>query len=127
MTQQFEEVLEEQLEDPEFREHWQRTALARAVAMSSIRYRGEHGLSQKQLAELAGWKQPQVARLELGEHNPTIDTLVHLSRILGVEYLVDIRPAANHRRSWVTPEAEDAGVVERFTTQEGGHVLVAAG
>ncbi|MGI8553240.1 MAG: helix-turn-helix domain-containing protein [Dehalococcoidia bacterium] len=127
MAKRFEEVLEEQLQDPEVRGHWQRTALARAVAISSIRYRADHGLSQKQLAGLVGWKQPQVARLELGEHNPTIDTLVHLSQILGVEYLVDIRPAANDRGLWVTREAEEAGVVERFTTEEGGHVLVAAG
>ena len=74
------ELTAEQLgTDPEFRAHWERTALARAVAVAIVRYRAEHGLSQRGLADRLGMKQPQVARLELGEVNPTIDTLMRLA------------------------------------------------
>ncbi|MGH2460247.1 MAG: helix-turn-helix transcriptional regulator [Chloroflexota bacterium] len=46
-------------------------ALARAVAIRLIGYRADRGLIQAQLAKVLGVKQPQVARLELGVHNPT--------------------------------------------------------
>lgn len=59
-AKRFETVLDEQLRDPALREQWERTAVARAVAIAIIRYRVEHGLSQKQLAERLGWKQSAV-------------------------------------------------------------------
>ena len=46
-----EEVLAEHLDaDPEYRREWERTALARAVAVKLIAYRAEHDLSQTALA-----------------------------------------------------------------------------
>jgi ribosome-binding protein aMBF1 (putative translation factor) len=86
------EVLEEMLQDPEFRAEWERTALARAVAEAVIRYRAEHGLSQTGLARLLGWRQPVVARLEAAEHNPTLDTLLVLARTLGLRVQVEVGP-----------------------------------
>lgn len=87
------EILANELRDPEFREEWERTALARAVALKVIHYRAEHGLSQRALGERLEMPQPQVSRLEAGDHNPSIDTLVRLSRALGLELTIDIRPA----------------------------------
>jgi ribosome-binding protein aMBF1 (putative translation factor) len=86
------EVLGEMLKDPQFREQWERTALARAVAEAVIRYRTEHGLTQTALARLLGWSQPVVARLEAAEHNPSMDTLVELARRLGLRVHVDVGP-----------------------------------
>lgn len=89
------EVIAEDLaNDPAFRAEWERTALARAVAIAIVRYRGEHDLSQRRLAELVGMSQPQIARLELGEYNPRMETLVRLSSRLGLEFKIDIRPEA---------------------------------
>jgi transcriptional regulator with XRE-family HTH domain len=79
--------------DPEFRAEWERTALARAVAVAIVRYRGEHDLSQRDLAQRLGMKQPQVARLELGEVNPSMETLIRISSKLGIEFTIDVRPA----------------------------------
>jgi hypothetical protein len=46
------ELIAEQLRtDPEFRAEWERTALARAVAVAIVRYRGEHDLSQRELGQ----------------------------------------------------------------------------
>lgn len=78
--------------DPEFRTAWERTALARAVAIAIVRYRGEHDLSQRAFAERVGMSQPQVARLELGEYNPRMETLMRLSSRLELEFRIDIRP-----------------------------------
>lgn len=88
----FTEILAEDLKDPEIRAEWERTALARAVAIEVIRYRSEHDLTQTGLARLLGMKQPQVCRLEIGEVNPSIDTLVRLAQVLGTEFLIDIAP-----------------------------------
>lgn len=88
-----EEVLAEHLDaDPEYRREWERTALARAVAVKAISYRAEHGLSQTALAKRLRMTQPAVARLESGEHNPTFPTLLRLSDALGIELAIDIAP-----------------------------------
>lgn len=120
----FAHVLAEQLRDPAFRERWERTALARAVAIAVVAYRAAHELSQRQLAEKLGMKQPAIARLEAGEHNPSVETLIHLSRTLGMEFLLDISPAGQ-REQWVTPAAENAEATQKIVS--GDHrVLVAA-
>ncbi len=88
-----EEVLAERLDaDSEYRREWERTALARAIAVKVISYRAEHGLSQTALAGRLQMTQPAIARLESGEHNPTFPTLLRLSRALGVELAIDIAP-----------------------------------
>jgi transcriptional regulator with XRE-family HTH domain len=38
-------------------------------------------------------KQPQVARLELGEVNSSMETLMRVSAELGIEFTIDVRPA----------------------------------
>lgn len=84
------EVLDSLLEDPEFRREWERTALARAVAIEVIRYRAEHGISQTELGRRLGMHQPAIARLEEGEHNPSIDMLRRLSEKLGIDLNINI-------------------------------------
>jgi len=87
------EVLAEDLaSDPESRAAWERTTLARTVSLVVLRYRTEHGLSQTGLAKRLGMSQQRVARLELGEDDPTIDTLMQLSSGIGVEFKIHIRP-----------------------------------
>lgn len=87
-----EEVLADHLQDPEFRAEWERTALARWLAVEVVHYRAEHGLSQRQLAERLGVHQSDVARMETGEHTPTLDRLVRVAKGLDIELMIDIRP-----------------------------------
>ena len=86
-------VLAESLNDPAVREEWDRTALARSVALRLVQYRAEHGLSQSALARRLEMKQPAIARLESGDHNPTIETLWRLARGLGIEFHIDVTAA----------------------------------
>jgi transcriptional regulator with XRE-family HTH domain len=119
------DVLAAELADPQFRAEWDRTAPARAVALRLIAYRVEHGLSQTKLGRHLGLPQPAIARLESGEHTPTLETLVRLAEALEIEFLVDIKPSGR-RTSWVSRRAEQATVVERVTTSGGSELLVAA-
>lgn len=117
------ELIAERLRtDPEFRAEWERTTLARAVAVAIVRYRAAHDLSQRELAERLGMKQPQVARLELGEVNPNMETLIRVSGQLGIEFTIDVRPAGPARN--VTKRAQAESVVGTFTTAE-AELLVA--
>ncbi|MBV8989679.1 MAG: helix-turn-helix transcriptional regulator, partial [Solirubrobacterales bacterium] len=110
------ELIADQLRtEPEFRAEWERTALARAVAIAIVRYRAEHDLSQRELADRLGMKQPQVARLEQGEVNPSIDTLMRISAQLGIEFTIDVRPAGAPARN-VTKRAQTEDLVGTFGT-----------
>jgi transcriptional regulator with XRE-family HTH domain len=119
------ELIAEQLRtDSEFRAEWERTALARAVAVAIVRYRTEHDLSQRDLAERLGMKQPQVARLEVGEVNPSMDTLMRISAQLGIEFTIDIRPVGAPARN-LTKSAQATALVGEFSTDT-AELLVAA-
>jgi DNA-binding XRE family transcriptional regulator len=86
-------VADEQNRDPDFRSEWQRLTLAREVAAQLIRYRAENALSQRALAARLGVSQPRVAALESGEQNPSVETLIDLSRATGLEFAFDVVPA----------------------------------
>ncbi len=84
------DVMRQQLEDPAFRAEWERTAFARAVALRVVRYRADYKLSQAALGRLLGMAQSGVARLESGDHLPTLETLQRLSKVLGSGFVVGV-------------------------------------
>ena len=114
-------IAQEKGRDPDFREAWEQTALARLVAAQLIKYRATNKLSQRALAETLGKKQPFVARLEAGETNPDLETLVNISRALGIEFVIDIAPAAK-TPTLVTKEV----AAEHATTRRNGVSMVVA-
>jgi transcriptional regulator with XRE-family HTH domain len=115
-------IAEEINSDSTFRADWERLALARAVAGAVLAYRGEYGLSQAALGRELGMAQPQVSRLEGGEHLPTIDTLVKLATALGMEFTLDVRPE-NAAAKNVTRTARERAVSK--TAYDGAAVLLA--
>lgn len=120
------EIRQERLAtDPAFRERWDRTAVARAVANVLIQQRAERGWSQTRLAKELGISQPQVARLESGEHNPTWETLHLIFSVFGLSFNFQYLPStANNVQSW---PPEGAKAHEELTTSSGERVLVAVG
>jgi transcriptional regulator with XRE-family HTH domain len=86
----FRDVLDESLQDSEVRAEWDRTAIARDVSIWLLRYRRDHGLTQQELAAILEWKQSAVARLESGEHEPSLSTLRHLVDRLGATARIEI-------------------------------------
>jgi predicted XRE-type DNA-binding protein len=85
-------VAEEMMADAGFREEWERLAFARAVAAKVIAYRADHELSQSALARVLGIPQPQVARLEAAQHQPS-DAMLRRLTTLGMEFTINYAPA----------------------------------
>lgn len=94
--------------DADFRAEWQRLAPAREFAAAILRFRAQHGLSQRQLAGQLGVSQPRVVKLESGEHNPDVDTIIHAVRTLAIEFCLDFAPATS-KTSLMTKRAQEAG------------------
>lgn len=86
-------IAEELRTDAGFRDEWQRTTPGRVVATGLVRYRAEHNLSQRALADRLRMTLSEVARLELGEVNPSGDTLTRLSEELGIGVTLDGEPS----------------------------------
>lgn len=61
----------------------QSEANAKYICMLSD-LRNEHKITQKQLEELSGIKQPMIARIENGDTIPRIDTLLRLLKPMGL-------------------------------------------
>lgn len=120
-----EQVLAEELRDPDFRREWDRTAVARAVALKVLAYRTEHGLSQRGLAQKLGMTQPQLARLEAGEHNPTIDTLARLAQTLDIEFAIDVHPRQREPKL-LSGRAQGKNAIASYETDTAA-ILLAAG
>jgi len=108
-TKTFGEIIGEGLNaDPDFRAEWQRLAPAREFAAAILRYRAENSLSQRKLAERLGVSQPRVVKLESGDHNPDVDTIIHAARTLGIEFCLDVAPATR-KTSLMTKHAQAVG------------------
>ena len=110
-------------QNDEWRARWNRTALARAVANAVVTYRTAHGMSQATLATKLGMKRPSISRLELGEHNPSIETIERLAQVLGLRFIVDVVPPGRE----AAPLPPDVRVVGSTVSAGGTRILVAAG
>lgn len=87
-----EQVLAEDLEQPSFRAEWERTSVARALAVQVLAFRTKNDLSQRELAGMLGISQPHVSRIEAGIHNPDIETLSRIADVMRTEIQVTIPP-----------------------------------
>ncbi len=80
--------------DQEVAAELDRTAVANQLAILVIGYRVDHGLTQTALARKLGVSQPAVARLESGDHEPTVATLARLAHKLRISLRLDVDPDA---------------------------------
>jgi predicted transcriptional regulator len=86
--QTLDSYLAEQMQDPEFRAAYEALEPAYQIA----RLRILRGLTQEQLAEKVGTKQPSIARLESGRSTPSLDFLQRVAEALDAEVEVRIVP-----------------------------------
>ena len=75
------------------------------------RLRTSRSLTQEQLAVTAGLSRAFLTRLELGQHDPSLSTLVRLAKALRVSVTALLGESANAKQWWQVGEA-------RFATRE---------
>ena len=57
--------------------------LEKSLITAVVEAREQSGLTQKQLSELCGIKQPVIARLETAAHSPQINSMIRILKPLG--------------------------------------------
>jgi transcriptional regulator with XRE-family HTH domain len=85
------EIHERDMHDVDYSPEVERTQFANDVAIKVIHYRVSRGMSQAELARMIGMRQPNIARLESGGHEPSLSTLARLSSVLGVDFSVEVK------------------------------------
>lgn len=88
------QLLADDLRNPQVAAELARTPVANQLAILIIRYRVEHGLTQSALARLLGMRQPAIARLEAGDHEPSVTTLARLANDLDITLRLDLSPGS---------------------------------
>ena len=71
------------LSDSAVKKEYENPDLAFDIAKIVIKARASRGISQKELAELVGTKQPSIARLESGNTVPSFSFLNRIAQALG--------------------------------------------
>lgn len=85
--------------DEEFdREHFTPEEIAEsdlraAFITALVEARQEKGISQRDLEALSGVKQPQIARMERGDANPQLDTMLRVLAAMGKTLAIVPLPA----------------------------------
>ncbi|MCL2881714.1 MAG: helix-turn-helix domain-containing protein [Coriobacteriia bacterium] len=77
---EFRKYLEEQMKDPEFREAWDEADTEYHMQWALINARKERDMTQQQLAEATGMDQRVISRIESGNSNATLKTLMRLAK-----------------------------------------------
>lgn len=92
MSTKFNDFLQEQLQDSEFRKEYEALQPEHAVVQAIIDARKNAGLTQKELSERTGIAQGDISKLENGNANPSIRTLQRLAAAMGMTLKVEFLP-----------------------------------
>ncbi len=87
---------------PGFAEAWERISPPFVLGDNVNRLRRERALTQEQLAERAGMRQPRIAAIERGDGNPRLDTLTRLAIALEVPVWTLLREEVDEARESAT-------------------------
>ena len=81
----FNDFLNEQMKDPEFKKEYDRLGPEYEIISQLIDARNELNLTQAELAKRAGTDQSHISRLERGSYNPSLKFLKKIAEGLGKE------------------------------------------
>ena len=88
----FDDYLQEQLKDPEFKKEWDDIQPEMDVIRAMIDARIEQNLTQKELAARTGIDQADISKLENGTRNPSLKLLKKLASGLGMQLKIEFVP-----------------------------------
>jgi len=77
----FQEYLAEKLKNPKFRKYYDEYGKQLEIAYQILQLRKQKRISQAELAKKIGTKQSDIARMEAGQQNFSIDTLQKIAQV----------------------------------------------
>ena len=89
---EFQEFLNEQLQDDEFRKYWEDIQKEMDVIRAMADARISQNLTQKELAERTGINQADISKLENGTRNPSLKLLKRLADGMGMTLKLEFVP-----------------------------------
>ena len=89
---EFQDFLEEQLQDDEFRKEWEDIQPEMDVIRAMVDARISQNLTQKELAERTGINQADISKLENGTRNPSLKLLKRLADGMGMTLKLEFVP-----------------------------------
>ena len=90
MSNKFEDFLNEQLKDPKVKKEYDALEAKYALIESIILARKEKNLTQKELSQLTGITQADLSKIENGNANPSLNTLLKLAKGLGKKLQISL-------------------------------------
>ncbi len=91
----FEEFLNKQLQDPEFKAEYDALEPEFAIIQAMIDARKRSGMTQKELSEATGIAQGDISKLENGNANPSLRTLQRLAAGMGMRLKLEFIPLSD--------------------------------
>lgn len=88
----FNDYLNQQLQDPEFRAEYEALEPEFAIIQAMIDARKASGMTQKELSEATGIAQGDISKLENGNANPSLRTLQRLAAGMGMRLKLEFIP-----------------------------------
>ena len=86
------EFINEQLQDPIFKEKYDALEPEFTVMQAIIDARKESGMTQKELSSITGISQADISRLEHGTGNPSIKTLKRVAKAFHLALKIEFVP-----------------------------------
>lgn len=90
MNNKFEDFLNEQLKDPKVKKEYDALEAKYALIENIILARKEKNLTQKELSQLTGITQADLSKIENGNANPSLSTLLKLAKGLGKKLQISL-------------------------------------
>lgn len=91
----FDDMLNEQLEDINFRKEYEDIQPEMDVIRAIVDARTAQNLTQKELSKITGINQAGISKLENGTRNPTVSLLKRLAEGMGMELRIQFIPKNN--------------------------------
>ena len=88
----FDDVLNEQLQDPEFRKEYEAIQPEMDVIRAIVDARISQNLTQKELSERSGINQADISKIENGTRNPSLNLLKRLADGMGMTLKIEFVP-----------------------------------
>lgn len=85
----FQSYLKNQLKDPEFKKYYDEYGKQLEISYQILKMRKKKGMSQAVLARKIGTKQGNIARIEAGRQNFSINTLEKIAKVFDRDLKID--------------------------------------